>query len=123
MAVALAGYLLIFGLPGVLPSSRYITGAYLIAIRMPFKIFCVFNDLRVLLREDFLHSGRINGVFIPKIIDAVLSLAMRAVVRPPSGHHNPADRRLAAAARQASALVDAVFELKEPPHSVGVNVI
>src|ERR1039457_5175352 len=44
-------------------------------------------------------------------------------MRPPSSQHDAQDRGLAAAARQPCAQVDAVLELKEPSHSVGVHII
>jgi hypothetical protein len=47
LADALAGRLLFFGLTGLLPSSRYITGVYLIAIEAPFKPLPIFNNLRM----------------------------------------------------------------------------
>jgi hypothetical protein len=45
LAVALAGCLLFIGLAGLLSSSRYITGAYLIAIGGPFTKSLYFNYL------------------------------------------------------------------------------
>jgi hypothetical protein len=61
LADALAGRLLFFGLTGLLPSSRYITGAYLIAIEAPFKPFFVFNNLRMSSRCRLLHYGSPEG--------------------------------------------------------------
>jgi hypothetical protein len=46
LAIALAGYLIFFGLAGLFPSSRFITGTYLLAISVPFEIVLVFNHLR-----------------------------------------------------------------------------
>jgi len=57
LAVALAGYLLLSGLAGLLSSSRYITGTLLIAIEEPFKTYCVFSGLRISRRTDCLHYG------------------------------------------------------------------
>ena len=58
MAVALAGCLFFFGLAGILSSSRFITGTYLYAIRVPFRILSVFRDLGYISQTVFLFSGR-----------------------------------------------------------------
>jgi hypothetical protein len=60
LADSLAGRLLFFGLAGILSSSRYITGASLVAIWMPIQTLNVSNNLRIRVRWDFLHSGSLN---------------------------------------------------------------
>jgi len=58
LAVALAGCLLFFGLAGILPSSRYITGALLLAIEVPFTRVFYFNSILCVLRTVIVDSGR-----------------------------------------------------------------
>ena len=44
-------------------------------------------------------------------------------MRSPSSQQDAPDRRLAAAAGKAGALVDAVLQLEEAAHAVGVHII
>lgn len=57
-ADALAGCLLLFGLAGLVSSSRYITGTLVAAIRLPFLSLIYFNYLQDLLLFICLYSGR-----------------------------------------------------------------
>jgi hypothetical protein len=59
LAVALAGHLR-SGLTGYYSSSRYITGAYLLAIGVPFYAFFVFNDLSISSHGSSFDSGILN---------------------------------------------------------------
>ena len=50
-------------------------------------------------------------------------LALWAIVGSAASHKDAVDGRLAAPAGLAGALVDAVLELKETAHAVGVDII
>jgi hypothetical protein len=106
-----------------LSSSRFITGAYLIAINMPNLLFIVFNNLQHVQIPECLYSGSIPGRIILKTIETALALAFRTVVRAPSGQHNAPDGRVANPARKPRALVDTVFQLIKAAYPAGIHII
>ncbi len=59
----------VLGLAGLLSSSLFITGAYLIAISGPIQGLFVFNDLRCLVCPGFLHYGMPSLVIMQKAIE------------------------------------------------------
>ncbi len=101
----------------------YITGTYPIAFTVPFCTFFIFNELWI----SQCGSVLIMELLIPKIPEnhrySSLSLALGTIMCSPASQQNAPDRRLAAAARKAGAQVDAVFQLEEAAHTVGVHVI
>lgn len=73
-AVALAGYLLCFG-SLYFSGRRNITGAYEVAIGVPFKSWLVFSTLVQCASAEFLDYGRIKRKQIPKNITSLFSIA------------------------------------------------
>ena len=104
-------------------SSRYITGALLIAIGMPFLHAFCFNLLRKAIGSLCLDSRSNLRIILHKSIEPVLLLALRTVVGAASGHHNPTNRRLAVPAGLAGPLVDPVFQLEEAAHPVRIHIV
>src|ERR1035438_2716282 len=79
------------------------------------------NLILVYSRKNRLPHGSLKVLGSYQL--SCLSLAPRTIVRPPSCHHNPPDRCLAAAAGKPCAQVDAVLQLEEAAHPVGVHII
>jgi hypothetical protein len=70
--LALAGYPLCFGCLGF-PGRRNITGAYLIAIDVPFRTSIIFNGLTGFIWTDCLVYGRQKRRKLQKTITALFS--------------------------------------------------
>jgi len=113
----------LLGWLNVTPAAGFITGAYLVAIELPIGPSFSFNRIQELCSDGFLQYGSPVDYLIRKTIESASMLALRTVVSSASGHQNPANRRFAAPARQACALVDAVFQLKKAAHSIGIHIV
>ena len=74
----------VLGLAGLLSSSLFITGAYLIAISGPIQGLFVFNDLRCLVCPGFLHYGMPSLVIMQKAIETCPPARSGAYGHPPS---------------------------------------
>ena len=58
-----------------------------------------------------------------KLIEMNSTLATRTVMSSASGHENSPDRCLAEAAGLSGTLVDAMLQLEESSHPIGVNIV
>ena len=126
LAVALAGCLLFFGLAELFQQPVHHWHSIYIAIAdATLCISLSFNDLQDIINARIISIyGTFTSEKSPKNHRSrTLPLAVRTVMRPPSSQHNAPDRRLAAAAGKARAQVDAVFQLEEAAHAVGVHII
>ena len=104
------------------PAWLYITGAYVIAIHLPFSTSFRFSHLLSLRLPVSLQSWR-SGQYNPKIHNNLSYLATRTEMSTPSGKLNPPDGRRAAGAGLACTLVNAVLELEEALIAVCVDVV
>lgn len=112
------------GLAGLIPSGLYITGTLYIAIGLPFVGFFIFSHLQQAKAGPSLHSGSFTGRSLPKNGFArALMLAEGAIMRAAARHQDATDGTLAAAAGLTGALVNAVLQLKEAAHAVGIDVV
>ena len=106
------------------PSSRNITGAYLFAIAMPLYAFYISQELVDFVKREVFCLWKNLCRKTPKNhIGVFLHLAPGTIMRPPPSQQNAPDRRLAAEAGEPRAQVDAVLQLEEAAHSIGVDII
>lgn len=94
---------------------------------MPFSTLQFFNQLAKSSSRGILEYGSQKGLKLQKIIElefgSTSALAFGAEMSPASSQKNALNWSSAASARLACAEVDAMLELKEAAHAVGINVI
>ncbi len=72
LAVALAGYPVLLGLAGCSSSGRYITGAYSLAIGVPFGYIIYFQMIMMTLNLNCLDSGSRKAKILPKNVGVAI---------------------------------------------------
>jgi hypothetical protein len=75
----------------IVSSSRYITGAYLLAIPVPFIKRLSAKELSLENGSRILQSGSAGHQFLLKIVEPELALAVRTIMRPASGDQDSPD--------------------------------